>query len=178
MTQLMLSSFSQKTISMGKSTKNFRPWNNIIFEWDVEYLGYSRGFDEPEGIIEYHVIVEIMEALVKARNPKTNKKIERPGYKLIITQNMVFQGKDWESYIVYEEAFQKDKLKKAFDVFQRELLNIQVWIKIAESRARLIPKGNDVFECSFCGWVTNAWGEDITCEGCGKRYWSEKLWRR
>ena len=178
MTQLMLSSFSQKTISMGESTKNFRPWNNIIFDWDVEYFGYSRGIDEPEGIIEYHVIVELMEALVKARNPKTNKKIEMPGYKLIINQNMAFKGRGWESYVVYEEAFQKDKLKKAFDVFQREVLNIQGWIRIAESRLHLIPKGLDVFECSFCGWVTNAWSDDITCQGCGKRYWSDKLWRR
>ena len=174
----MLSSFSQNTISIGELTKNFRPWNNIIFDWDVKYFGYSRGIDEPEGMIEYRVIVRLMEALVKTKDRKTKKKIERPGYKLIITQNMAFHGKDWESYIVYEEAFQKDKLNKAFDVFQRELLNIQVWIKIAESRARLIPQGNDVFECLSCGWVTDVWSDDITCEGCGKRYWSDKLWRR
>lgn len=176
--QLQLSSFSQKTISMGESTKSFRPWNNIIFEWEIEYCGYSRGFDEPEGIVEFYIIVELIEALVNARSPKTNKKLERPGYKLVATQNITFDNGRRESYIVYEESFQKDKLKEAFDVFQREVLNIQGWISIAESRLHLIPKGLDVFECSFCGWVTNVWSDDITCEGCGKRYWSDKLWRR
>lgn len=175
--QLMLSAFSQKTISMTESTKSLRPWNNIIFDWDVDYLGYSRGPDEPEGIVEYHVVVELSEALVNTRNPKTNKKVERPGYKLIITQNIAIEGRGWESYVVYEESFQKDKLKKAFDLFQREVLNIQGWTRIAESRFHLIPKGLDVFECVLCGWVTDVWSDDITCEGCGKRYWSEKLWK-
>ena len=90
---------------------------------------------------------------------------------------MALGEKEWESYITYEESFQMGQLKKAFDAFQRELLNIQSWIEIAESRARIIPQGNEVFECFHCGWVTDIWSDDITCKGCGKRYWSDRLWK-
>lgn len=79
--------------------------------------------------------------------------------------------------MVYEEEFLKDKRKKSLDAFERELMNIQTWKKIAESRFRLIPRGLDVFECKWCGWVTDVWRDDIMCEGCGKRYWSDKLWK-
>ena len=91
---------------------------------------------------------------------------------------MAFEGMPWESYVVYEECFPQNKLKKAFDVFEREVLNIQSCIRIAESRARVIPMANDVFECPCCGWVTDIWSEDITCNGCGKRFWSETLWSK
>ena len=48
----MLSAFSQKTISMEEATKDFRPWDNVIYDWDVEYKGYARGKDgEAEGYI-------------------------------------------------------------------------------------------------------------------------------
>lgn len=174
----MLSSFTKKTISMDESTKGFRQWNNLILDWEVEYRGYSREDGEPEGYVEFYVIVEITEALVKVIKPKTCKKVERSGYKLIVAQNMAFEGTECDSYIVYEESFIKDRLKRAFDVFHREVLNIQRWIRIAESRARLIPNRADVFECQFCGWATNVWMDDITCEGCGKRFWSDKLWKR
>lgn len=164
---------------MDKSTKDFRPWNNLILDWEIEYQGYSRKDDNHiEGYINFHVIVEIKEAVVKARAPKTYRKRNKPGYKLTIIQNIAFEGKEWESYVLYEESFQMDQLGKAFDVFQRELLNIQCWVDIAESRARIIPQQNDVFECFHCGWVTDIWSDDIICEGCGKRYWSERRWRR
>lgn len=173
----MLSSFSTKTISMDVSTKAFRPWNNNIFDWEVEYQGYYREEDEHEGYVDFYVLADIREALVKMRkDKKTYRKIEVPGYKLIITQKMALAGREWESYVVYEEVFPKKQLRKAFDVFMRELLNIQGWIEIAESRARLMPDQADVFECDFCGWVTDIWTDDILCEGCGKRYWSDKLW--
>ena len=175
----MLSSFSQKTISVQEATKGFRLWNNVILDWDVEYRGYARKEDgESEGYIDFHVIVEVIEALVEVREPKTYKKVDRPGYKLIVVQNMSFKGKGWETYDVYDESFQRKDLKKAFDVFEREVLNIQGWIGIAESRARLIPKERDVFECPFCGWVTDVWRDDILCEGCGKRFWTEKMWQK
>ena len=175
--QLMLSSFSTKTISMDDSTKGFRPWNNNVFDWEVEYQGYYREEGKHEGYVDFHVLVDIREALVKVRKDnKTYRKIEVPGYKLIITQKMALAGRERESYVVYEEAFQKEKLGKAFDVFSREVLNIQGWIKIAESRVRLIPDKSEVFECVFCGWVTDVWSDDILCEGCGKRYWSDRLW--
>jgi hypothetical protein len=176
--QLMLSSFAKKTISVDESTKGFRPWNNLILNWEVEYRGYSREDGEPEGYVDFHVVVEITEALVKVRTPKTYKKVKRPGYKLIVVQNMAFEGREWDGCIVYEESFIKDRLKRVFDVFHREVLNIQRWIRIAESRARLIPNRADVFGCPFCGWATNVWMDDITCEGCGKRFWSGKLWKR
>jgi len=173
----MLSSFASKTISMDESTRGFRPWNNNVFDWDVEYQGYYKEGDEHESYVDFHVLAEIRETLVKVRkDDKTYRKIEVPGYNLIITQNMALTGGEWESYVVYEEAFQKKQLRKAFDVFRREVLNIQGWIEIAESRARLMPDRADVFECVFCGWVTDTWTDDILCEGCGKRYWSDRLW--
>ena len=176
-TQLMLSSFSQKTISFSKATKGLRPWNNLILDWEVEYQVFSKGeMDEPQGYIDFHVVVEIVEALIRVKDQKTGKKVERPGYTLIVFQNMALEGKNWESYVVYDETFTKDKLDKAFDVFQREILNIQNWIEIAESRALLIPSGSAVFECWCCGWVTEKLNDDITCFGCGKRFWSDKLW--
>lgn len=61
-----------------------------------------------------------------------NKKVKRPGYKLLITQNTLLPEEDWETIIVYEEEFKQDQLNKAIDIFQRELLNIQSWILIAE----------------------------------------------
>jgi len=175
--QLMLSSFSTKTISMDESSKGFRPWNNNVFDWEVGYQGYYREEGKHEGYVDFHVLAEIREALVKVRKDnKTYRKIEVPGYKLIITQKMALTGREWESYVVFEEAFPKEQFRKAFDVFRREVLNIQGWIKIAESRARLMPDKGEVFECVFCGWVTDTWTDDILCEGCGKRYWSDKLW--
>ena len=162
---------------MGEATKDFRPWNMVVLEWDVEYCGYDRGENsEPEGYVDFHVIVQIVEALVDVREKKHYRKIKKPGYKLVATQNMAFEGLPWQSYIVFEECFPQNQLKKAFDVFEREVLNIQSWIEIAESRARVIPKANDVFECPFCGWVTDIWSDDITCKGCGKRFWSERIW--
>ena len=150
----MLSSFSQKTVSFSEATKDVRPWNNLILDWEVEYRGFSKSeMDELEGYIDFHVVVEIVEALIPVKDQRSRKKVERPGYTLIVFQNMALEDKNWESYVVYDESFTKDKLVKAFDVFQREILNIQNWIEIAESRARLIPSGKDVFECWFCGWV-------------------------
>jgi hypothetical protein len=175
--QLDLSGFSERTISIDKSMKDFRPWNHLILDWEIEYQGYSRKDDEgAEGYIDFHVIVEIREAVVEARDPKTHKKLKKTGYKLTIIQNIAFPGKEWESLIAYEESFRMDQLRKAFDAFQRELLNIQCWVDIAESRARIIPQKNDVFECFHCGWVTDILDDDITCPGCGKRYWSERVW--
>jgi len=175
--QLMLSSFSKKTISMDESSRGFRPWHNIVLEWDVESQGYQTEEAIGEGYVDFHVLAEIREALVKVRkDDKTYKEIEVPGYRLTIIQKMALSGKEWESYIAYEEAFPKKQLRKGFDLFRREVLNVQGWIKIAESRARLIPEKADVFECVWCGWVTDTWTDDILCEGCGKRYWSEKLW--
>lgn len=172
-----LSAFSERTISMNKSMEDFRPWNHLILDWEIEYQGYSRRDDDgEEGYIDFHVIVEIREAVVNARDPKTHKKLKKHGYRLTIIQNIAFAGKEWESIIAYEESFQMDQLRKAFDVFQRELLNIQCWVDIAESRARIIPQENDIFECLHCGWVTDVWDDDIICQGCGKRYWSERLW--
>ena len=176
--QLMLSQFTEKTISMDESTKGFRPWNTVILDWEVEYRGYSRGDSQQKGYLDFHVIVEMREALVSARKGNTYKKLERPGYKLTVTQERTFEGREQERSIVHEESFQKDQIKIAFDAFQREVINIQSWIKIAESRARIIPQENDIFECYCCGWVTDIWSDDITCQGCGKRYWSEKLWKR
>ena len=175
--QLMLSSFSKKTISVEEATKDFRQWNNVIFDWNVKYKGYFRGEDyEPEGYIDFSIVVRIVEALVKAKSQKSRKNVKLPGYKLVVSQNMVIAGKEWDACVVYDESFQKNEIKKTFDVFQRELMNIQGWIDIAESRTRLMPERKDIFECPFCGWVTDVWSDDIVCYGCGKRFWSEKSW--
>jgi len=115
---------------------------------------------------------------VTARDKKTYKKVKKPGYKVEIFQNVALPGQEWETYQCYEESFSKNKLDQAYDAFQREVLNIQTWIEVAESRAKLMPEGKAVFECMNCGWVTNQERDDIVCPGCGRRYWSEKLWKR
>lgn len=173
----MLSSFEKDTISVSEATKDFRPWDRTIIDWEVEYQGYQRTEDgDQEGFIDFHIIVGIMESLVKARDKKSYKKIKVSGYKIIVTQNFALPGESWESWVLHVEEFKKKDISKAYDAFQRELLNIQTWIEIAESRANLIPFGKDAFECMHCGWVTDKISDDIMCPGCGKRYWSEKLW--
>ena len=94
MAQLMLSSFSQKTISMTESTKSFLPWNNTILDRKIEYRGYSRELGEFEGIIKYQVIVRLLEALANTRHPKSYKKIKTPGYKLVITKTRPLKAKN------------------------------------------------------------------------------------
>lgn len=176
--QQTLEGFSQKTIPLSELTSDFRAWNRCLLDWDIEYQGYEREGEGEPGYVDFSVRVEIREALVMAKNPQTHKKTERPGYKLTVTQGMSFNGLVIDPQIVHEESFQIDQLGKAFDAFQEELLQIQAWIEIAESRARLIPNQNDVFECLQCGWVTDIWSDDLMCQGCGRRYWSQRLWSR
>ena len=179
MTQTMLTGFYQKGTEMDVYSKEVesRRYNNLIFDWDIEYQGYQRKeVDIPEGYVDFHVIIEIVEAIVTVRDKKTYKKGKKPGYKLTVSQAIAYPEEEWESFIIYDEQFKKEQLNKAFDVCQGEILNIQNWITIAESRASLIPKKKDVFECMFCGWVTDQMGDDITCHGCGKRFWSDKMW--
>ena len=63
--------------------------------------------DELQGYIDFHVVVEIVETLIRVKDQKTKKKVERPGYKLIVFQNMALEGREWESYNVYDEPFKK-----------------------------------------------------------------------
>jgi len=175
--QPMLSEFTKETVSMDAFTLGFRPWNQVILDWGVDYTGYTREEGQNEGYLGFHILVELKEALVRGREEKTSKKVPRPGYMLTVTQEMTFEDGKTEQYIIHEESFPKDECKKAVDAFQRELLIIQTWIEIAESRARIMPQHNDVFECPWCGWVTDIVSDDITCQGCGKRYWSERMWK-
>jgi len=39
-----------------------------------------------------------------------------------------------------------------------------------------MPDNKDTFECPFCGWATNSTKDDTSCHGCGKRFWSDKMW--
>lgn len=126
--------------------------------------------------MHFHVKAEIVEALVKCKVKKGRKKVMVQGYQFIIIQDMVSPGNNREKLIAYEQLFQKNQLREAFDVFQREIMNIQAWIRIAESRARFIHKKIDMCEYPFCRWVTDSWKDDISCGGCGKRFWSEKMW--
>ena len=74
--QSNLSAFLGKTVSTNESTLGFRPWNKTILDWEIEYQGYSRGDDEgPPGYIDFHVIVEIKEAMVWAKDQ--NKKYKK-----------------------------------------------------------------------------------------------------
>lgn len=66
--QLDLSSFSEKTISMDKTMIDFRSWNHLILDWEIKYCGYLRGDDVQEGYIDFHVVVEIREAMVEERD--------------------------------------------------------------------------------------------------------------
>ncbi len=126
--------------------------------------------------MDFHLIVQVFEAYVSARDEKTYRWVKVPGYKVVVTENVALPDEPWESWTIFEEGFKKKDLSKAIDVFQRELLNAQTIVLVAESRAKLIPKGKAVFECPFCGWVTDSFDYDTTCLGCGKRFWSEKMW--
>jgi hypothetical protein len=174
-TQPTLSDFAQKTISFGKAMRDFRAWNRVILDWDIAYQGYQRD-EQREGSVDFHVRVVIREALV--RDPQTQKKQRMPGYSLTIFQFIAFDGDRRDSQVVFEELFRADELPKAVDAFQQQVLNVQTWAEIAESRARVMPNQNDVFECFHCGWVTDIWSDEIVCEGCGKRYWSERMWSK
>ena len=167
-----------QTKLMLSDPEDFRLWDRTIIDWDVEFQGYASGDDDDAlpGYIDFHLIVHVFEAYVSARDPKTYKKIEVPGYMVVVTQNVALPGEDWESWTIFDEGYKKKDLPKAIDVFQRELLNAQTIILVAESRAKLVPTGKAVFECPFCGWVTDSEDDDTTCMGCGKRFWSEKMW--
>jgi len=175
-TQPTLSDFAQKAISSSKSMTDSRAWNRVVLDWDIAYQGYQRD-EQREGHVDFHVRVVIREALVRLKDPQTQKKRQMPGYSLTIFQTIAFDGDQSESLPIYEESFRMDDLPKAVDAFQRAVLTVQTWVEIAESRARVVPNQNDVFECFHCGWVTDIWSDEITCEGCGKRYWSEKALR-
>jgi hypothetical protein len=174
-TQQTLAGFSEKTRSVSNSMSGFRAWNRVILEWDIDYHGHHRNEDR-DWHVDFHVRVFIKEAMIRLKDPLTRKKKEMPGYSLIVFHSMALDGAQPDSEIVYEEPFRINQLPKAFDAFQQEVLNVQSWVEIAESRARLMPKQNDLFECFHCGWVTDIWSEDILCEGCGKRYRSERVW--
>jgi hypothetical protein len=176
-TQPTLSDFAQKTISFGKAMRDFRAWNRVILDWDIAYQGYQRD-EQREGHVDFHVQVVIREASVRLKDSQTQKMRKMPGYSLAIFQVIALGGDQSESLTVYEESFRINELPKAFDAFQQSVLTVQTWAEIAESRARVMPNQNDVFECFHCGWATDIWSDEITCEGCGKRYWSERMWSK
>jgi len=176
-TQPTLSDFAQKTVSTSKSLSDFRPWNCVVLDCDIAYQGYQRD-EQREGIVDFHVRVVIREAMVRLKDPQTYKKRKMPGYSLKIFQLIAFDGDRSDSLIVFEELFRADELPKAVDAFQQQVLSAQTWVEIAESRARVMWNQNDVFECFHCGWVTDIWSDEILCEGCGKRYWSERMWSK
>ena len=60
--QLELSDFLGKTISMDELMGDFRPWNNVVLDWDIDYQGYQRDGEREECYLDFHVIVEIKEA--------------------------------------------------------------------------------------------------------------------
>ena len=136
----MLTTFYQKGPAMNGHSKQIesRRYNNLVFDWEIEYQGYQRKkADNSEGYVDFHVIIKIVEAIITARDEKTYKKVKKPGYKLTVSQAIAYSEKDWELYIIYNEKFKKEQLNKAFDLCTREILNIQNWITIAESRANL-----------------------------------------
>jgi hypothetical protein len=157
---------------------DFRLWDRVISDWDVEFQGYASGDDDDAtpGYVDFHLVIQVFEAYVSARGQKTYKKVMVPGYKVVVTENVAFPGEDWETWTIFEEGFKKKDLPKAIDVFRRELLNAQGIILVAKSRAKLIPAGKTAFECPFCGWATDSDDDDTMCLGCGKRFWSEKMW--
>ena len=69
--QLDLSSFSEKTVSLAESTKDFRPWDKTVNDWEIKYHGYVREEGGPKGFIECHVTVEIKESVIQIISPKT-----------------------------------------------------------------------------------------------------------
>jgi len=154
-TQQTLGAFSEKTLSLSKETSDSRPWNRVILDWDIDYQGYQKDVEGEEGFLDFHVHVIIRETLVRVKDPQTTKKKEKTGYSLTVSQSVALNGHGLDSQVVNEEYFQVHELPKAFDVFQREVLNVQTWVDIAGSRARLIPMQNVVFECFHCGCVTD-----------------------
>jgi hypothetical protein len=156
---------------------DFRPWNRVVLDWTIDYQGYQRD-EQREGHVDFHVRVVIREALVRLKGTQTQKKRKMPGYSLTIFQVIAFDGDLRDPQVVFEELFRADELPKAVDAFQQQVLNVQTWVEIAESRARVMWNQNDVFECFHCGWVTDIWSDEITCEGCGKRYRAERMWSK
>ncbi len=176
--QMMLSAYSQKTITMDQSIDGFRRWNRKIVDWDIDYRGYST--ENGGDFIDFHVAVELREAIVKVRVEKGagKKKVDRAGYRLTVFQAFVIGENEPEGFICSQEDFALYQKAKAVDVFEREIMNIQNWVMIAELRSELIPAAKAVFECPFCGWVTDTWSPDISCMGCGKRFWAKEMWSR
>lgn len=104
--QQTLSMFTEKAIAVCEANKDFRRWDKVVLEWDVEYCGYDRGENnEEEGHVDFHVIVRIVEAMVDVRVRNKHRKVEKPGYKLAVTQNMASDGMPWENYVAHDECF-------------------------------------------------------------------------
>jgi hypothetical protein len=176
--QLMLSSFGKKTTTLSEVTTDLQPWNNVIYDWDIEFWGYGGGeFSEQEGHIQYTVNICIKEALVKLIDKKKKKRVEQPGYIVEGNADMLQPEGSSIEFDVYHKVYPKKDLAQAYDSFMDAVLVVQGMITIAESRAALIPIGKVVFECPFCGWCYDKDEDDTSCQGCGKRFWSEKLLR-
>lgn len=181
MSQLMLSAFGKKTIPLSEYTKDFKPYNTIVLEWDIEYQDYCsewQPMDMPEGVYDFRAAVVVKEALIKVRDMsvKSYKKKEVPGYKVVTEYSMLDPAGAWLVYDGHEKDFSKEELKKATDFFMEMVLRIEQWLCVPESRVKLIPAKKAEFECFNCGWVTDKWKDEIICEGCGKRFWSQKMW--
>lgn len=109
--QMKLSSFSEKTIDMDESTKGFRPWNNKVVGWEIEYQGYAND-EEKEGYLDFIVEIEIVEALVKIKVPEKSKKVERPGYRLLVTQSVRFENEFWTGISIMRRALKRTILER------------------------------------------------------------------
>ena len=93
---------------------------------------------------------------------------------MVVYQNVLMPGGDWDSYQVFGEEFVKDRLCTAVDAFMRETIIMQSWIEVAESRAKLIPADKAAFECPFCGWVTDSEDDDSTCLAAGNGFGAKR----
>ena len=163
--QLMLTCFAQKIA--GEALEDFRPYNDTIIDWELDYRDYS----EERGMICRTITVVVKEALVKTRDEKHSLK-RVPGFVVIVYQEDEFEEGEKEEYLPHEATFTEQP--KAVSEFLDYCLSAEGWAEIGESRAELLAKGLAGFECPFCGWCCEDLSKNEfrdTCMGCGKRFW-------
>jgi len=177
--QIKLTNFEKKTISPNALWQRDQEADlaSRLLDWVVCYNGYKRADfheEESEGVVKFTVRVMLEQAFIRTWDKRLRKRTTKPGYRIVMCQLVVFP--DGDKITLPDEVIQEVGLRykaRAVDAFTREIMNVQCWITIAESRARLIPKKRDWFECPFCGWVTDEESSDVMCQGCGKRFWME-----
>lgn len=178
MTQLQLSNFVNSLERAGRRRRGF---SSQLLVWEVEYIDYQRSDPEIEAVQGYvlsEARIELREALIRRWNPQARKKTQWPGFVVSVSKKITYPDGPVTNLkdCILNESKLSEKTK-AVDAFRNAVLNVESWILIAQARVRLIPRELDALECMGCGWVTDDASEDITCPGCGNKFWFGEAWR-